>query len=81
MAGAKYSDMLKAMDQNPNLKFMKAGRGDEYYTRKELEAHPNRAKAIESQSDYCATAYWYMDTPENGLPPLAGVVERSRDLP
>jgi len=81
MAGAKYSDILKAMDQNPNLKFMKAGRGDEYYTRKELEAHPNRAKAIESQSDYCATAYWYMDTPENGLPPLAGVVERSRDLP
>lgn len=81
MAGSKYSDMLKAMDQDPNLKFMKAGKGDEYYTREELQASPDRAKAVESQSDYCATAYWYMDKPENGLPPLAGVAERIEDLP
>ncbi|MFC1694043.1 glycoside hydrolase family 172 protein [Candidatus Latescibacterota bacterium] len=26
--------------------------------------------------DYCATAFFYLDSPENGLPPLAGLEER-----
>jgi hypothetical protein len=81
MAGAKYSDILKAMDKEPGSRFMKAGKGDQYYTREELQANPNRALAFESQSDYFATAYWYMNKPTNGLPPLAEVAERTRDLP
>jgi len=81
MGGPSYRQMLEALKKDPSLKFMKAGKGDEYYTREELEKEPNRAEVMERLDDYCATAYWYMDKPENDLPPLAPVEERLRDLP
>lgn len=81
MAGPSFAQLLKAWEQDPTLKFMKAGDGTQYYSREELEANPRRAEAMETSSDYCATAYWYMDGPENGLPPIAGVEERMKDLP
>lgn len=33
------------------------------------------------QDDWCATAYFYLDRPENGLPPLADVLSRVNALP
>lgn len=81
MAGPSYGMILEAMDADPTLKFMKAGKGDEFYTREELEAKPGRAEVIESFADYSATAYWYMDKPENGLPPMAEPDHRTKDLP
>jgi hypothetical protein len=73
--------MLDAMDKDPSLKFMKAGKGGEYYTREELMATPNRDDVMERIDDYSATAYWYMDKPENGLPALADASQRLKDLP
>jgi len=32
------------------------------------------------QDDVCAVAYFYLDDPENGLPPLAPIAERTADL-
>ena len=73
--------MLEALDKDPALVFMKAGDGAEQYTREELEAHPEWAQVMERIDDHCATAYWYMDRPENGLAPIAPVAERVKDLP
>ncbi len=81
MGGPSYKAMLDSMDKDPSLKFMKAGDGTQYYTREELAAEPNRAEVMERVDDYCATAYWYMDKPENGLPSLAPAAERMKDLP
>ena len=81
MGGPSYRAMLDALDKDPSLKFMKAGDGSEYYTREELEADPNRAEVMERIDDHAATAYWYMDTPENKLGPIADVAERIKDLP
>jgi hypothetical protein len=36
---------------------------------------------MERIDDHCATAYWYLDKPENGLPPIAPFAERIKDLP
>jgi hypothetical protein len=77
MGGPSYQLMLDAMAQNPGLKFMKAGPGGEYYTEEELKANPQLAEVMERHGDdYCATAYFYLDKPENGLPPLAPLEER-----
>ncbi len=81
MGGPSYRLMLQAMDKNPNLRFMKAGKGGEYYTREELEAHPDKAEVMERRDDHCATAYWYMNRPEDGLGDIAPVEERLADLP
>src|SRR5262249_21757742 len=66
MGGPGFPQMLAAMDKDPTLRFMKAGKGDEYYTREELEQNPKKSDVMERIDDYCATAYWYMDKPENG---------------
>ncbi|MHC4671183.1 MAG: glycoside hydrolase family 172 protein, partial [Planctomycetota bacterium] len=81
MGGPAYFQMLESLKKDPSLKFMKAGDGTQYYTREELEANPRAAKAMERYDDHCSTAYWYMDKPENGLPPLASLEERLADLP
>lgn len=81
MGGPSYKAMLDALDKDPTLRFMKAGDGTEWYTREELEADPNRAEVMERIDDWCATAYWYMDKPENGLGPIAPFAERIKDLP
>ena len=81
MGGPSYRAMLDAMDKDPSLKFMKAGDGTQYYTREELEKEPGRADVMERIDDHCATAYWYMDKPENGLAPIAPFAERIKDLP
>jgi hypothetical protein len=81
MGGPSFKAMLEAMDKDPSLKFMKAGDGTQYYTREELAAHPERSDVMERTDDCCATAYWYLDRPENNLPPLAPAAERMKDLP
>src|SRR5665213_891387 len=81
MGGPSYQAMLADLDKDPSLKFMKAGDGQEYYTRAELAASPHRAEVMERTDDYCATAYWFLDRPENGLPPIAPADERMKDLP
>ncbi len=82
MGAGSYGDFLKAMDQDPDLKLMKTGEAGIYWTREELEKlNPNDAVTVERVDDHFATAYWYMDRPENGLPPLAPVKERIMDLP
>jgi hypothetical protein len=81
MGGPSYEALLKSLDKNPALRFMKAGDGTEYYTREELEADPEKAEVMERVDDHCATAYWYMNKPENGLRPIADVKDRVKDLP
>ena len=80
MGGPSYQAMLDAMDKTPGLKFMKPGAGDEYFTREELEENPNWSSVMERVDDYSATAYFYLDRPENGLPPIAPGEERLADL-
>lgn len=81
MGGPGYRAMLDSMDKNPGLKFMKAGKGDEYYRREELQKESNRSDVMERTDDHCATAYWYQDRTEDGLLPLAPYNERVKDLP
>jgi hypothetical protein len=81
MGGPSYAQMLEALKKDPSLRFMKAGKGGEYYTREELEKDTKRAEVMERIDDYSATAWWYMDKPTNGLPPLAAPAERMKDLP
>ncbi|MBN1490880.1 MAG: DUF2961 domain-containing protein [Phycisphaerae bacterium] len=81
MGGPSFKAMLDALDKDPSLRFMKAGDGTEYYTREELEKEPHRAEVMERIDDHCATAYWYMDRPENGLGPIADMADRVKDLP
>ncbi len=81
MGGPGYRAMLDSMDRNPGLRFLKAGDGKEYYSREELAAHPNSSNVMERTDDYCATAYWYMERPEDSLPALAPAAERMQDLP
>jgi len=81
MGGPSFKAMLDALDKDPSLRFMKAGDGTQYYTREELEEHPDWANVMERIDDHCATAYWYMDKPSNTLPPIASIEERLKDLP
>jgi len=81
MGGPSYQQMLDAMDKDSSLRFMKAGKGGEFYTREELAEKPKLSDVMERIDDYCATAYWYMDKPENALPPLAEAAERLKDVP
>ena len=81
MGGGKFSDFLKAMDKDPNIKFIKTGKGDEFYTREELEKSPDTETTVEREGDdVCATAYWYMNSPTNSLPELAPLKERMIDV-
>lgn len=82
MGGPSFELMLQCMDKDPSLRFMKAGAGNEYFTRAELEADPAMAMVMEREADdYCAVAYWYMDAPAGVLPELAPVGERIAALP
>jgi len=81
MGGPGYRAMLQSMNNFPGLKIMKAGDGTQYYTKEELEANPERSNVVERTDDYCSTAYWYMNKPENGLPRIADREERLKDLP
>ena len=73
--------MLDALAKDPTLKFMKAGDGTQYYTREELEKSPQSADVMERIDDHAATAYFYMDRPENGLPPIAPFEDRIQNIP
>lgn len=81
MGGPVYQQMLDALEKDPTLRFMKAGAGDQYYTREELEADPKGANVIERIDDHCATAYWYMNSPENRLECIAPYEQRIADIP
>lgn len=81
MGGPSFSAMLESLTKYPELRFMKAGDGTQYYTREELEAHPEWANVMERVDDYCSTVYWYMDSPMNNLPAIGSVEERLKDLP
>jgi hypothetical protein len=80
MGGPGWRNMVEAINKNPGMKFMKSGNGTEYYTKEELEATKRIVGKVERTDDFCATAYWYMDKPENKLPPIAGVSERIKGL-
>jgi len=81
IGGPGYPDMLQMLNEHPEIKLMKAGDGTEYYTRKELEDNPKHSGYVERMDDWCATAYWFMEAPENDLPPLAPIDERTKNLP
>jgi len=81
MGAGSYGDFLKAMDKDPDLKLMKTGEAGIYWTREELEKlDPNLAVRVERVDDHFATAYWYMDSPTNTLPPLAPYAQRIEGL-
>ena len=81
MGGAGAKDLLQDMQANPGQKYMKTGKGGEFFTEKEVEDMGDGFALVEREDDYCATAYWYMDSPTNSLPPLAPPAERMVDLP
>lgn len=77
MGGGTAQQLLDAMAGTPGLRIMKPGRGDEYFTEQELKSNPEWVGNAEREGDdYSATAYFYLDRPENGLPPLAPPEER-----
>ena len=81
LGGSNGQAVLDCLERDPSLKFMKAGAGTEYFTREELEKMRESFFLVERQDDYCATAYWYLDRPENGLPSLPPLAERVADMP
>ena len=80
LGGGDGKTVLGCLERDPSLKLMKAGDGSEYFTREELDAARDEFFLVERQDDYSAMAYWYLDRPENGLPPLQPVAERTADL-
>ena len=76
MGGPSYEQMLHSLIRNPELKFMKAGDGNQWYDMAELLAHPEKAEVMERSDDWCATAYWYWDRPAGGTQPLPELLER-----
>ena len=81
LGGANCTHLLKDMKANPKQKYMKAGKGDEFFTQKEVEDMGDIFTLVEREDDFCATAYWYMDSPTNSLPPLAPLKARIVNLP
>ncbi len=81
LGGANAKRLLQDMKANPKQKYMKAGKGGEYFTQKEAEDLGSAFLLVEREDDFCATAYWYMDKPENSLPELPPVKERIVNLP
>jgi len=81
MGGGTFAQFLKTIDKNPEIKLMKTGKGDEFYSREELEKSPEMSNTVEREGDdFCATAYWYMNSPTNNLPALAPYNERIKGL-
>lgn len=81
MGGSTYDTFIQAMDKDPNVKLMKTGEPGHYWTREELEKlDPKIGSTVERIDDHFATAYWYMDSPTNSLPPLAPYVKRVEGL-
>ncbi len=74
-------DLLNNIKTHTKQKYMKAGKGGEYFSIKEVEELGENFVMVESEDDFCATAYWYMDSPVNSLPELAPLKERIADLP
>ncbi len=79
--GMSKTALVKDMKANPDKKYMKASNGKQFFDIDELEKGDDIFVLIERDDDYCATAYWYMDSPTNTLPPLAPLAERLADLP
>ncbi len=57
-----------------------ASDGKTYYTLAQLQRERPALSLFEREDDWCATAYFYLDRPESGLPPLAPYSERVADL-
>jgi len=81
LGGAIAKHLLQDMKANPKQKYMKVGKGGDFFSQKEIEDMGNNFTSLEREDDYCATTYWYMTSPTNNLPPLAPVKERIVDLP
>lgn len=80
IAGAVTKSILQAIKEFPNQKYMKTGNGSQDFTAEELEKADDCFFLLERQDDYCATAYWYLDKPENKLAALQPLAERISDL-
>jgi hypothetical protein len=81
IAGAGTKGILQAIKEFPSQKYMKTGDGSQDFTIEELEKANDYFILLERQDDYCATAYWYLDKPENNLAALQPLAERINDLP
>ncbi len=83
LGGGWAEQILNDMKNNPKQKFMKAGKGGEFFKENELffEEKEKYFFILEREDDFCSTAYWYMDSPTNSLPKLATVKERIINLP
>jgi hypothetical protein len=57
-----------------------ASDGKTNYTLEQLQRDRPAISLFEREDDWCATAYFYLDRPESGLPPLAPYAERVADL-
>ncbi len=74
--------LLKDMESNPSVRYMKAGKPGEHWSVEEIKGIEEEFFVlVEREDDYCATAYWYLDSPKNDLSPLAPLAERIADLP
>lgn len=81
MGGGSYEQILKIMDKDPKTKIMKTGEPGQFWTRKELEElGSSGGTTFERADDHFATAYWYINSPTNNLPPLAPYKERVEGL-
>ncbi len=82
-----WGQRLRSMDVNPDIRFMVAGedKKENLLTRQDvveaIEKNSPLAPLTEGSHDCCATAYWYMDKPENGMGDIPSVERRMADLP
>jgi hypothetical protein len=61
-------------------KFRKLAETDEVVNLQELDAPKDAWVNVYRRDDWSAVALFYLDRPENGLPRLAGVAERTEGL-
>jgi hypothetical protein len=68
--GAPEREAMRAALRRSGRRLVRAGAGDE-------PLDPERGGLFERADDWSSCAYFYLDRPENGLPPLAPVAERT----
>lgn len=78
---ASRGGMAQIMEQCDLPEVMPAGDGHSVLTREELrQENPDGSLMFERSDDWCATAYFYLDRPENNLPPIEEYSARVADL-
>lgn len=76
LGGTMRDDGIRAMEQTGFQEYVLPGDGKDTLTLDELREMKEGFVLMERTDDWCATSYFYLDRPENGLPPIEAAEKR-----